>query len=432
MRSSFVLAALVAGCASRGLDLEVPNGVVVGGLDFAVAGAADFASADAPDLGPPPPPPPPPVPASCNATGDVTAVATPSFDRATLTAGSYVESIAVGDLDGDGFLDLVTANRNDFVADYESVSVILSSGGGSFQPQVKYVEPLYSSSVVVGDFNHDGRLDVASDTGDSFQVRLNRGGGVLGPSTSYPDNTRNAWAFVTVDVDHDGNLDIVADSTAPPDDPSANAIYVWRGRGDGTFGDVWTLHGAGGEYMAGGDFNEDGYADIAYASQEARTIGIALGQPDGTLLAHGVWALPDSGYPQGLAVGDVDGDGHLDIVVASYSYTGASTVVVAPGDGRGAIGCVTSLSSTHWPGAIAIADFNRDGRVDLIVTDYAYAALDFHGGLGHGAFAAPVHLSTAPFGGPDALTVGDFDHDGFPDVAVGSSNNADVNLLFNR
>ncbi len=421
MRFVVLVATLVSGCASRSLDLE--SNVVVGPRDLSVVEMPDLATPP-PDLGGPT------EPASCGVGAGATAVTTPIFDQATLGAGSFVESIAVGDLDGDHFVDLVTANRNDFVDNAETISVLLSSGPGSFQPQVKYFEPLYPTTVVLGDFNHDARLDVATDTGSSLQVRLNAGGGMLGPSTSYVDNTRGAWACAAIDVDNDGNLDLVTESL-PSSPGGSHAIDVRLGRGDGTFRDAWTLPGAGGEYMAGGDFNEDGYADVVYASQEARTIGIALGQPDGTMLVRGPWALPNAGYPQGLAVGDVDGDHHVDIVVASYNYNGPSTVVVARGDGRGGVECVTSLPATRLPGAIAVGDFNRDGRVDLIVTDYGNDALDFYGGLGQGGFATPVPVVTG-LGNPEALSVGDFDQDLVVDVAVGSSMTANVTLLLNR
>ena len=397
---------------------------MVGPRNLAVVGLPDLATTPPPDLGGGPM-----EPASCGATG-TGAATTPMFEQATLGAGAYVGSIAVGDLDGDHLVDLVTANRNDFVGDVETICVLRSSGAGNYQPQVKYFEPLYPNTVVLGDFNRDGQLDVATDTGSSFQVRLNAGGGALGPSTSYVDNTRGAFAFVTIDVDNDGNLDFVTESF-PSSPGGADAISVRRGRGDGTFGDTWTLAGAGGEYFAGGDFNEDGYADVVYASQEGRTIGIALGQADGTLSVRGPWALPNAGFAQGLGVGDVDGDHHLDIVVSSYNYNGPSTMVVARGDGRGGVDCVTSLPAARVPGAIAIGDFNRDGRVDLIVTDYWNDALDFYGGLAQGGFADPVAVVTG-LEKPEALSVGDFDEDQLLDVAVGSSSTANVTLLFNR
>ena len=428
-----VALALCAGCSARGVDIQ--SGVVGGDEDLALP-TADLAPSPA-DLGAPGFPP---APGACTVVAvDGGVGPTPVFELASVDAGQYVESIAVDDLDGNGHADLVTANRNDFVTtasgDIETVSVILSDADGSFQPQKKYWEPLYPTTVALGDFNGDGLPDLVTDTGMSLQVRLNAGHGLLDASTSYADNTRGALALVVVDVDGDGALDLVSDSL-PTDPGGTQALDLRRGRGDGTFADRWTLSGVGGEMLGGGDFDEDGRGDVVFASQGTKTLGIALGQPDGTLLPGTILALPQPSYPSGLAVGDVDGDGHLDVALVVYSTDGPHAflpcgLTVLLGDGHGGFSCLSQYAASNCGWSIAITDVNHDGRADVVAADYSDGALILYAGTAGGALAPAVPMQPSlPF--PEAITAADLDGDGRIDLAVGSSMTATVSILYNR
>jgi hypothetical protein len=428
-----VALALCGGCSARGLDFQ--SGVIVGDEDLA-SPAADLALPPPADLGAPGFPP---APGACAVVAVDAGSTLPVFELASVDAGQSVESIAVGDLDGDGHPDLVTANRNDFVTtasgDVETVSVILSAVGGGFQPQTKYWEPLYPTTVALGDFNHDGLRDLVTDTGMTLQVRLSAGHGLLSASTGYADNTRGAPGLVVVDVDGDGVLDLVSESL-PTSPGGLQAIDLRRGRGDGTFTDRWTLNGAGGELMGGGDFDEDGRGDVVFASQETKTLGIALGQPDGTLLPGTIFALPQPSYPSALAVGDIDGDGHLDVALVVYTTDGPHAflpcgLTVILGDGRGGFGCLSQYAARSCGWSVAIADVNRDGRADVIAADYSNGALMLYAGTGGGALAPAVAMQPSmPY--PAAITATDLDGDGRIDLAVGSSMTANVSLLYNR
>ena len=212
MRLVVVFLSLSIGCANRALP-EDPN-LAVGPLDLSASPRPDLSVEEPPDLGSPPADLALPQLGSCSfaSGGGNGAPPPPVFDSTTVEAGAFVGSIGVGDLDGDGRLDLVTANRNDFepppAGDVETISVILSSGPGTFKTQVKYPAPLYPWNIGLGDFNHDGLLDVVADSGQTLGVRLNLGGGMLGASTEYADNTRGARALAVADVNRDGTLDL--------------------------------------------------------------------------------------------------------------------------------------------------------------------------------------------------------------------------------
>jgi hypothetical protein len=358
------------------------------------------------------------------------AVPSPPFSRVDVDAGLFVESIAVGDVDGNGTPDIVTANRNDFICDDNygrcmSASVIRNNGDGTFQPQVKLGEPLYPSHVLVADLNGDHWLDLAVDTGGQFDVYLGNGDGTFASPTSYTDDSRGADAFVAADVNHDGALDIITYAYG------AGAISVRLGNGDGTFGGERLVSGVSAEMFRAGDVNEDGYADLFYASQNPRSWGVALGQPDGTLVDEGLRPLPPPSYPQGLALGDVDGDGHLDAAVTNaFSHA----VVIYLGDGRGNFTDAGWYHAGTEPGPVVFGDFDGDGKVDMFIGDAATLTLGFFAGMGGGAFAGG--FAAASLGDtPETLVAGDFDGDGKLDLAVGMSDlnsGTDVTVLLNR
>jgi FG-GAP-like repeat len=221
------------------------------------------------------------------------------------------------------------------------------------------------SSVVVGDFNGDGYPDVAvvNQSASMVTVLLGNGDGTLqasqscvlaGPPTS----------VAVGDFNGDGHLDLAVAVDVSSPGGSSSAFQVLLGNGDGTFSGAQTAYGYAGGYDPGfvalGDFNGDGHLDLAVANR-AGTLSILLGNGDGTLQAAQSYAV---GFPaSSIAVGDFNGDGHLDLAVASHNY-GAIDVLLGKGDGT--FQAAQSYTVGDSPQSVAVGDFNGRTRVETI------------------------------------------------------------------
>jgi hypothetical protein len=339
--------------------------------------------------------------------GDGTFPTVPTYD-----AGSSASAVAVGDFNGDGIPDLVTADPGE-------VRVLLGNGDGSFQAAVSYtgVSPGF---VAVGDFNGDGNLDlVVTNPGlGTVSVLLGNGDGTFGAPVSYAAG-RNPSRVAVGDFNDDGKLDIVVINSIG----FRATVSVLLGNGDGTFG-APVPYGVGNEPLsiAVGDFNGDGIPDIAVANQGAGdpgNVSVLLGNGDGTFrpaVNYNAGVFPDF-----VAVGDFRGNGKLDLAVSS-----ASGISLLLGNGDGTFQPAHLIAT--GPGRLIVEDFDDDGNLDLAVADSSRRTIDLLLGNGDGSFQ-PVQHYVPGGAGALAAAAGDFNGDGFPDLAVTGGPNGVAILL---
>jgi hypothetical protein len=192
----------------------------------------------------------------------------------TVVVGGSPQSVAVSDLRGNGTLDLVTADYGN------TVSVLLANGDGTFQPPVHYAGAPLAVAVALGDVNGDGALDiVAADQESQVSVFLNNGDGTFGAPSNFP-LAASPGAVVLGDFNGDGKLDIAA--------TGGNSVSVLLGNGDGTFqGPQTYAAGPGPIGLAVGDFNGDGFPDLAVADQGGDTVAVLRNNAD--------WSGPGGG-----------------------------------------------------------------------------------------------------------------------------------------
>jgi hypothetical protein len=276
-------------------------------------------------------------------------------------------------------------------------------------------------SVAVADLNGDGKLDlaVANEFSASVDVLLGNGDGTFQPAVSYSSNGENPFSVAIGDVNGDGIPDIVvAILCTNGTDCSTGGVSVLLGNGDGTFQPP-ASYNSGGYYPASvalADLNGDGHADLVVANYCAvnsscvnGVVNVLLGNGDGTFQSP-------VGYVTGaeatsVAIGDLNGDGYPDLVVTVQNQT----VAVLLGNGDGTFEPPASYNSGQSEGrSVAIADFNRDGHPDLAVAGTGLTVLL---GNGDGTFQAPVSYN--PSGeGLNGVATADVNGDGFLDLVV--------------
>jgi hypothetical protein len=295
---------------------------------------------------------------------------------------------AVGDFNKDGKWDVA-------VIDGKGLSIALGNGDGTFQPAITYPSST-PGSVAVADFNGDGNPDLVIPISVGVGVLLGNGDGTFGapitsPTTDYP------YTVIVGDFNGDHKQDIAV--IDPP------YISILLGNGDGTFqapSDNESFVGP--QYIAAGDFNNDGKLDIAVSGYFGGEmgVGVLLGNGDGTLQPSITY--PVEQQPNNVAVGDFNHDGNLDLAVG-----GLVAVFLGNGDGT-----LRPPLKQYYGGSVALADFNGDGNLDMMIEGFPLG-IDVYYGKGDGTFEPEKFYSTGTNGFFPA--VADYNGDGLPDVA---------------
>ena len=336
----------------------------------------------------------------------------------------YPQSVAVADFNGDGKLDLVVPVYSIFTPATDA-NILLGNGDGRFIAGPAFpVTGQNVNNAAVGDFNGDGKPDLALSLPDANQVQVLLGNGDGSFTAMNPISVNAIYLVATADVNGDGNADLIVVS------PGAQAVNILLGNGDGTFRAGATVPISGSpSAVAIADFNGDGKPDLAVTDYSNEVVVVLLGKGDGTFAP--VSSKPSTGIePLQIAAGDFNGDGIPDLAVTNQNngYPEPGTVILLLGKGDGTF---TSTDATPMtgsiPGSVAIADFNGDGTADLITTNAGGNNATVLLGNGDGTFAAPLN----PPAGTDPLGagVGDFNGDGLPDLATGNNTTTSVTVL---
>jgi len=321
--------------------------------------------------------------------------------------------LAAADLNGDGNMDIITANPGS-----NNISILLGNGDGTFQAANGFADGrVGENSLAVGDLNGDGNLDVVYTT----DIMLGHGDGTLSAPLG---SIGCGYACALADFNGDGKLDMVR-----TDDGDGASVYL--GKGNGYFDNVIQYgSGHGTTFVVVADFNGDGKPDLALSNSADNDVAIGLGNGDGTFKPPVTYS---TGFnPMGLATNDFNGDGKPDLAFVNNDSNNLS-VLLGNGDGTFQVG--NTYATGPSPLSLASADLRGNAKNDLVVVNYNGSSVGVLLGNGDGTFQAmvpyPVQFS------PRSVTIADFNGDGKLDLAVGNTNpnsqavaNGSLSVLF--
>jgi len=351
-----------------------------------------------------------------------------SAQVATFTTQQYPllgNTHIAADLNADGKPDLAGAGAN-------AVSVMLGNGDGTFRPKTDFPVGTQTQAVAAGDFNSDGKVDlVVTLNSPQFSLALltGTGTGTFNAPTFFPNTSGfDSPAIAATDLNGDGRLDLVVMHTiscftAPC--RAARSITILLGNGNGTFQTPSEIDvGTGPMAMAVADLNRDGIKDVAIGGGNTE-LSILLGVGNGTFTRQPVVTLVPGGdlfsACNDIGVGDLNRDGIQDLVVPLGNGNG-NAILIGNGNGMFQVRSRIQIDETSAPLHVAVADFNRDGFLDIARTmgDGTNGLLQILRGNGDGTFQAPNRYLVPPpvsSRGGIMILAGDWNADAKPDIA---------------
>src|SRR5512143_3040520 len=347
-------------------------------------------------------------------------------------AGKGPGSLALADLNGDGRLDLVVANDES-----DDVTVRLGDGNGGFAaaPGSPFPAGRSPNDIAIADFDADGKPDLAFPNHETSHVTvlLGDGRGNFRPAGGSPVRVQSRphpHGIAAADFNGDGHVDLAVESWAN------DQVEVIFGTGGGRFRTPGRLFGVGHmpyQKLRAGDVNGDGAPDIVTTNFEGGNVTVLLGDGKGDFREPPGSPFPAGEAPFSLALADVDRDGHLDLVISNFSGRGGDTshdaVHVLLGDGRGGFRPMkgSPFGTGATPIRVAAGDVNGDGWPDIVTADMGGGDVTILLGDGQGSFRPGVRRAAGkePYG----VAAEDVDGDGRAEIFVANHGSSDVKMI---
>jgi hypothetical protein len=330
-------------------------------------------------------------------------------------------SVVAGDFNGDGKQDLAVANSGS-----NNISILLGDRTGNFSSPSNFIAGITPSAIAKGDFNEDGILDliVTNFNSNSITLLLGDGTGSFNLPTTFTllggniDPSVAPSSLAIADLNKDGNLDVVVANYVSGD------VSVLLGDGTGLFSPPNAFFV--GDLPASvtlADLDGDGNLDIVTANSESNDVSILLGDGTGNF-GDEIFFDVETG-PNSVVAGDFNNDGLLDLATANSESDNVSVLIA---EGTGFVKKNFHVGTS--PTLIVTGDFNGDGNLDLATTNFDSNNVSVLTGDGAGNFADAANFAIG--NGANSLTVGDFNDDGKPDLATANGDSNNVSVLLNN
>ncbi|MFZ0808339.1 MAG: alkaline phosphatase family protein [Candidatus Sulfotelmatobacter sp.] len=347
----------------------------------------------------------------------ITNAFTPAPTETSVNAGANPTILATGDFNGDGKLDIAVAN-----ASTHSIQILLGNGTGGFTTGASFsVGSSITSaptSIAVADFNEDGKLDLAIGVSPDSLIEIFAGDGTGNFALINSFSSVNPVSLVASDFNQDGFSDL---AVANGQDSTVN---VFMGRGNGTF---WGSNTPLATALSGpvqiqvSDFNNDGYGDLQILNNKNNTVTTLPGKGTGAF-GSAAAALTVGASPVAFAFGDFNVDGKMDIAVVS-----GNSVVVYLGNGNNTFQAGVSYAVGSGADSIAVGDVNGDGFLDIVTANATAGTVSVLPGTGTGTFG--THTDFSAGSGAQSIVIGDFNNNGKLDFATADATADVVSIL---
>ncbi|CAF4099052.1 unnamed protein product, partial [Adineta steineri] len=326
--------------------------------------------------------------------------------------GTRPISIAIGDFNNDNQQDITVAN-----AGGGSIGLFFGYGNGSFENVILLStgNASHPSSVTIADMNNDNQLDiiVANEGIDAIGIFFGYGNGSFTKQllVSCGDHS-SPWYAIAGDFNQDGRLDLATANYA------TSSIGVFYGYGNGSFGNLTT-------YSTGinsnpvslkiGDFNNDNQLDIIAVDETSTNVGIFYGYSDGTFASISITAVGDGSTAYGVAIGDFNADNRLDFVISDASKNDIQ-VFLASGNQPFGGQTMLLLNEGSQPSSVVVGHFNNDSQIDIATANYGTNTIGILLGCGNRMYLNSTLYSTGNNSYPSSLAIGDFNKDSMMDL----------------
>lgn len=349
----------------------------------------------------------------------------PVFEESRIGVGEAAASPLTLDANRDRIPDLVVAASAE-----GELAVLLGDGDGGFRPGGRIPAGENPVHLAAGDLDEDGWTDLAVANHETDYVTLvfgtTAGFELRGRSRLRVDVSPHPHAVAAADIDGDGHLDLLVD------DRSAEALRLFRGRGDGTFLGGESID-VGGDPYRGMDLGDlDGDGDLDVVTPNPRGVAVVLAEGGGRFSPATQLRAPGLA-PFSAAVADVNGDGIADVAAGSGEGEPGLAVWLGSGDGTFDSAPGSPYPIARGPTSLSVHDLDGDGTEDLLATSYVgneLAVLLGNGGSEDAGGLRPLRIPVE--GSPWGVTAGDFDADGRTDVATANDGAGEVSVFLAR